>query len=256
MIDSGSEELRPYDGLTLIWVFLINVLSTYICYIVGKWVCKINIQGFGYSFPINLTVPVSLTILIILCGRYVADACAFYGTIPSHLFFNLPTLYELDNFLSEQQSWIWLFWLFSQAWITRHTWLPKCEKLASTERLFVRPMYEPFLIDQDLALNRRVDDATDWKEEEHDDDDFVEDIHEIRAKPSDFATVHDDDRITRIYACATMWHETKEEMMEFLKSIFRMDEDQCARRTVREQLGFNLPDYYEIESKYMFSSPN
>ncbi|KAK9695518.1 hypothetical protein QE152_g32521 [Popillia japonica] len=164
------------------------------------------------------------------------------GLLVTRGFQNAKNLHQPNDFLYDQ----------CQAWITRHTWLPKCEKLASTERLFVRPMYEPFLIDQDLALNRRVDDATDWKEEEHDDDDFVEDIHEIRAKPSDFATVHDDDRITRIYACATMWHETKEEMMEFLKSIFRMDEDQCARRTVREQLGFNLPDYYEIETNIFF----
>ena len=29
------------------------------------------------------------------------------------------------------------------------------------------------------------------------------------------------DSITRIYACATMWHETQSEMLEMLKSIFR-----------------------------------
>ena len=29
------------------------------------------------------------------------------------------------------------------------------------------------------------------------------------------------DSITRIYACATMWHETQGEMLEMLKSIFR-----------------------------------
>lgn len=56
------------------------------------------------------------------------------------------------------------------------------------------------------------------------------------------------DTIPRIYACATMWHETKEEMMEFLKSIMRLDEDQHARRIVRNYMGFVQQDYYELES--------
>lgn len=46
-----------------------------------------------------------------------------------------------------------------------------------------------------------------------------------------------------------MWHETKDEMMEFFKSIFRMDEDQCARRIAQKYLGIVDPDYYELESK-------
>lgn len=45
-----------------------------------------------------------------------------------------------------------------------------------------------------------------------------------------------------------MWHETKEEMMEFLKSIIRLDRDQCARRIVREFMKFDSPDYYKLES--------
>lgn len=47
-----------------------------------------------------------------------------------------------------------------------------------------------------------------------------------------------------------MWHETKDEMMEFLKSIMRLDEDQCARRVAQKYLRIVDPDYYEFESKY------
>lgn len=66
-------------------------------------------------------------------------------------------------------------------------------------------------------------------------------------------TVKKSDSITRIYACATMWHETHEEMMEMLKSILRMDEDQCARRVAQKYLRVVDPDYYEFESRSSFS---
>lgn len=45
-----------------------------------------------------------------------------------------------------------------------------------------------------------------------------------------------------------MWHETRDEMMEMLKSILRMDEDQCARRVAQKYLRVVDPDYYEFES--------
>ena len=41
------------------------------------------------------------------------------------------------------------------------------------------------------------------------------------ASSSKRGSVKDSDRTTRIYACATMWHETEDEMLEMLKSIFR-----------------------------------
>lgn len=46
-----------------------------------------------------------------------------------------------------------------------------------------------------------------------------------------------------------MWHETKEEIIEFLKSVFRIDEDQSARRVAQKYLGIVDPDYYEFEGK-------
>jgi len=59
--------------------------------------------------------------------------------------------------------------------------------------------------------------------------------------------VTDVDKITRVYACATMWHETPNEMKTMLKSILRMDEDHAARRLAQEHFEVVDPDYYELE---------
>ena len=41
--------------------------------------------------------------------------------------------------------------------------------------------------------------------------------------------IRPEDTVTRVMGCATMWHESSEEIVEMLKSIFRIDEDYSAR---------------------------
>lgn len=90
---------------------------------------------------------------------------------------------------------------------------------------------------------------------EKDPDEYYETISiHTDASSTTPKTVKKSDGITRIYACATMWHETREEMMEMLKSILRMDEDQCARRVAQKYLRVVDPDYYEFESTNHFVS--
>lgn len=74
-------------------------------------------------------------------------------------------VFSLGDFITRQMAWVWLLWLLSQTWITIHIWTPKAERLASTEKLFVLPMYNGLLIDQSMALNRKRDDQKDVKTE-------------------------------------------------------------------------------------------
>jgi chitin synthase len=258
IIPTGDDTLIPANDMTPIYVLLINIFASYLAYIFGKFACKIMIQGFSYAFPVNLTIPVSISLLIAACGLRNGDPCFFHETIPSYLFFESPPVMFLNDFISHQHAWIWLLWLLSQTWITLHIWTPKCERLARTEKLFVTPMYEGLLIDQSLGMNRRRDDEADVKTEELDEiqkekgDEYYETISN-HTDASSAKTVKNSDHITRIYACATMWHENKEEMIEFLKSILRLDEDQSARRVAQKYLRVVDPDYYEFESKKLIA---
>lgn len=204
-------------------------------------------KGFSYAFPVNLTIPVTISLLIAFCGLRIGNACMFSDTIPPYLYWDCPNGDFLTEVITNQYAWVWLLWLLSQTWITLHIWTPKCERLATTEKLFIQPFYCSLLIDQSMGMNRRRDDESDVKTEDIElerdgvaDTDMTQYYETIsigtESSSTTPKTVKASDSITRIYTCATMWHETKDEMLTFLKSIFHMDEDQSARRVAQKYL--------------------
>lgn len=230
----------------------VQMVSTYLCYIFGKLACRVCIQAFSYSFPVLLSVPTALTVVISLCGVRNNDTCFWDSLFPGYLWWSCPVGDFWSDYFLSQHTWLWVLWLLSQFWITLHIWHPKGLRLARTESVFATPMYNGFMVDQTLALNRRrdedyleMDDDEDVVEGEEDGDEeevgFGKNQKESPVKPAD--------RIPKLYICATMWHETREEMIEMLKSIFRMDFDQCARRIARFQFEYDDPGYYEFESE-------
>lgn len=144
------------------WILLAHAVSSYLCYIFSKFACKIHIQTFSFSFPINLTVPLSVTALIVICGLRESNTCAFHNILPDYVFFKMPPVHYLFDYVVNEFSWIWVLWLFAQTWVTRHLWNPNSDRNATTEKLFVAPMYVSLVIDQSLVMNRRRDDQEDF----------------------------------------------------------------------------------------------
>ena len=140
--------------------------------------------------------------------------------------------------------------MLSQHWITLHIWSPeRTTKLLPTEKIFVSPLYNPFLIDQSLVLNRRLEENEIINEKSDEIEEPAEDLCLI-DNDSKGSSVGSSGQAPRVMACVTMWHETEEEMLEMLRSIVRMDEDQSARRLAKRYLKAGDPDYYDFESKY------
>ncbi|XP_029847379.2 chitin synthase chs-2 [Ixodes scapularis] len=231
---------KHQDDLTISmsqWIPLrvaaIQVISSLLCYASAKFACKIRIQRFSFAFPIFLSVPVTLFLFYAGCEFQTGSVCFLDNYLPKYLYWRCPED-SFFQFIKVQHGWLWFAWFLSQTWIAAHVWMPKSARLASTERLFVNPLYCSALIDQSLAMNRRKDD---------------EDIRGDAESPHIQRHL---DHTVRIYACVTMWHETADEMKKALKSVFRMDDDQCARRNAREYLKRVDPDYYEFEAHVIF----
>lgn len=91
-----------------IWTILSRFELLNFFFSTGKFACKILIQGFSYAFPVNLTIPVAISLLIAACGLRNGDPCFFHNVIPDYLFFESPPVYFLNDFITRQVS-LWSY---------------------------------------------------------------------------------------------------------------------------------------------------
>ncbi|CAC5365574.1 CHS1 [Mytilus coruscus] len=257
-------ECPTFKKLFPFMIALIYIIMNGVCYKIAKAACKVVAQRIAFGLPLTMSTPIALVVLFVLMssngtgsyddniGKFWFGKCEIqfpHWTDNEHN----PILNLVDRFTD-----IWplvtggIISYLSLLLITNYIWSPKKERLQSTDKLFVKPMYCGLLLDQSFMLNRRRTDEEykttiesnkpsrvpipDWTENPE-------------YNPNDDWSVLRKDSTPMIYMCATMWHETQNEMTQVLKSICRMDEDQCARRNLQLYFGIRDPDYYEFEGR-------
>ncbi|XP_071105031.1 chitin synthase chs-2-like [Haliotis cracherodii] len=212
--------------------FYAHLVTSVLCSYLGGLACKMCMQRFSFSLPLTLVTPTCAAVVMLQCefNFILFPGDTYTWVCPS----------QEDPWLKYHLILLGLVWL-SQVIVTEHVWFPDSSRMAKIERLFVTPVRCSALTDQFLLLRRRRDDRDRMLLSNWDADSLL-----------DEDPFKSDSAVPLIYACATMWHETVEEMTLLLKSIFRIDIDHSARFLAQKYYGIKDPDYYEFEAHIFF----
>ncbi|XP_058240942.1 chitin synthase 1 [Hemibagrus wyckioides] len=216
-------------------VFFLQIFCSAACHWFGVVACKIHAVRMSFAMPVSLTGPVTLIVGITLFltqastlgvepeTSYYSELSANYSPIYNPFLdfcsglvklkisnSTLLIILELTNSICHTTlSSHYAVWPFSMLalegvcmWLglitcTYYVWSMRVPRIERTSQLFVRRLYESAFIDQSLLLNTKMK---------------VKDLESLEEAES-----------VVIYLCATMWHETYDEMLKILTSMFRLD---------------------------------
>ncbi|KAG5345608.1 CHS3 synthase, partial [Acromyrmex heyeri] len=269
-----SPQFTYHNFPTPLYIFAIQAVCTMTMYQACKFAYRTHMHRFGFAFPTNLVSLGLVCLIVTLCIARKKDICVFCNVTPDYLFFEDFLFGNWNEFLSSWYTWLWLTWLMSQIWITIHLWTTENERLALAERIFSTITYDSLMIDQCLALNKKMQNENIEQNHEGEIKDaqlpngdlrlevidisldagrIEQDFNQDDSIDADITAVNKrKDRIAKIYACATMWHEEKSEMNHLVGSILRLDKDQCAIRVTQKYYKIQIEDYYELETHIFF----
>ncbi|WAR00430.1 CHS2-like protein [Mya arenaria] len=224
----SKQTIRHFELYGIVYIQIISSsLTTYF----GSTACKLCMQLMGFSLPLMLILPVSVAFIVLQC---------VYQFLPTGVFIWVGVETGSNTWILHL-AWLGVVWL-SEVYIVSHIWFPSNGRMERIDRLFVTPVRCGILPDQSLMLRRRRNDQDTSLLPDVDDESYDPDALQYKA----------DDVVPQIYACATMWHETRAEMTNLLKSLFRMDIDHSGRYLAQKFYKIRDPDYYEFEAHLFF----
>ena len=173
---------------------LSSLLAYSLCYLACSSTVRerdwIGLDWFGFALPLQVSQVLVILSLALMCNQRQTDACAFTtdggGIFPAGVFFSCDRE-DVVDYLALGVAFI------GQLWISFHIWTTSSGRL--DQDIFFDPLYESVLLEQSMMFTRKKKDTTQRN-----------DLNDLK-----------------IFGCATMWHETKEEMKSLLQSALRMD---------------------------------
>ncbi|KAF1381993.1 hypothetical protein PFLUV_G00159770 [Perca fluviatilis] len=132
-------------------------------------------------------------------------------------FLDMSKLADIGLLTGSAVSW-WLGLVLA----TLHLWYLSLYRIQRTQDLFMRRLYEGGFLEQSLLLNTRFDIQT-------------------TAKRKKFTPLDP----VKVFLCATMWHETYDEMMKILISIFRLDKYRPKKEGETSDVNFEAHIYFD-----------
>ncbi|XP_031702258.1 chitin synthase 1 [Anarrhichthys ocellatus] len=207
-------------GLVL---FFLQAFCSAACHWFGVVACKIHAVRMSFALPVCCTAPAVLLLgLILFITQAETLDGAEHGNITefceslfylSHKNTTPVVLLEITRSICRTSlNSYYLQWPFGMLALegvcmwsgfvtcTYYVWKIKVQRIERTSQLFVRRLYESAFIDLSLLLNTKMK------------------VPRARNQES-----HEEMQNCVIYLCATMWHETYDEMLKILTSKFRLD---------------------------------
>lgn len=232
----------------LVLLFLQAFFSA-VCHWFGVVACKIHAVRMSFALPLCCTGPAVLLLglTLFLTGAGYLDGASADGM--NEFCESLELLkYKNTTVVLLELSWsicqtslnsYYLKWPFSMLitegvciWAgfvtcTYYVWKIKVQRIERTSQLFVRRLYESAFIDLSLLLNTKM--------------------KVPRAKNQES---QDDIKRCVIYLCATMWHETYDEMLKILTSMFRFDRYRGDPKEEHRDL-FDFENHIYVDDAFM-----
>uniref|UniRef100_A0A8C9S1A1 chitin synthase n=1 Tax=Scleropages formosus TaxID=113540 RepID=A0A8C9S1A1_SCLFO len=227
-------------------LFAVQVISTSLCHWFALVACKMHAVRRSFVIPMWMVSPAVLVGFLITfishfqsfvsssptAGRSVAAYCeTMVKTSTSQLDAYSQLIMDARRTLCSRSSFMegnilvqgllgssLLCWWIGLVLCTIYTCFLKVHRIERTRDLFVRRHYEAAFIDQSMLLNIRLF----WY----------------------FVFSHSENEVVSIYLCATMWHETYDEMMKMIISMFRLDKFR-PRKNFHNDVSFESHIYFD-----------